>query len=111
MKREKKKKSNNLKPIDMYQTITEENSNIVFAVIKSKMMTFQFKDRKEDKNIVVKRVLAVKKAVKEEWSYSEVNLTSYKHDEINNQMTFDCATEDGDKEIRVIDLEITTLYK
>lgn len=86
-----------------YYTITEDNSNIVIAVVKTK--------RNENKENILKRIEAVKLAVKEEWCYAEVHLVSYEYDEMTNQMSFDCITEDEEEEIRVVDLNLTTLYK
>jgi len=87
----------------MYHTVTEEGSNIVIAVIKSK------KDKVKRNNKLKK---LVNKAVKEEWSYKTVELVEWNYEQyVTNQMSFDCVTEDGDEEIRIVDLNKTTLYK
>jgi len=89
----------------MYFKLTETDSNIVFAIIKAK----------KDCNSVIKNTKKVKKlvalAVKEEWCYETVNLVDWNYNESNNQMSFDCITEDGGEEIRAIDLSLTFIYK
>lgn len=88
-----------------YFTLTEENSNNVIAVIKSKT----------GDNGIVKNPKKVKKlvslAVKEEWIYERVELVEWNYNESNNSMVFNCYLDGGESEIRIIDLTITTLYK
>ena len=89
-----------------YFTLSEDNSNIVIAVVKTiidNSGVIADTDRK------VKEFVAL--AVKEEWAYETVTLIDWDYNECNNQMSFDCITENGDGEIRAIDLTITTLYK
>lgn len=89
----------------MYLQLTEENSNKVIAIVKAKTgLTGIIKNSKK-----VRKLVAL--AVKEEWTYDSVKLSVWDYNECNNQMAFDCVTENGDEEIRTIDLTITTLYK
>lgn len=82
----------------MYYKIIEDQSNIVIAIIKA------------TNSIKIKELAAL--AVKEEWGYDKVELEGYITREFSTDITiaFDCITEDGDEEIRGIELTQTTLY-
>jgi len=88
-----------------YFTLTEDGSRNVIAVVKAKISVTGIISNTEK----VKKLVEL--AVKEEWIYESVSLVDWDYNESNNQMSFDCVTEDGDEEIRAIDLTITTLYK
>lgn len=79
-------------------TVTEKNSSIVFAAIKD-----------VSTNEILKEKTAL--AVKEEFCYETV---TPHQDIVNNgdivHVSFDCITEDGEEEVRDIELQLTAIY-
>ena len=77
--------------------VTEEGSNIVFAVIR------------ENKNELT--ATKVSTAVKEEFGYAYASIDDAKGG-INGGKTFvlDCETEYGEKELRTVELSLTAIY-
>jgi hypothetical protein len=77
--------------------VTEDGSDVAIAVIQTKddLMTIE----------------KVKLAVKEEWSYDKVEVVE-SGGGINGMLKFalDCTTEDGDEEIRAVELNLIAVY-
>jgi len=88
-----------------YFALTEDNSNIVIAVVRAKTKP----DGIVKKAKKLKKLIAL--AVKEEWGYEKVEFGGWAYNETMNQMVFDCTVDGGDEEMRAIDLNITALYK